>query len=246
MKFSREQIVGYIILMTLFVLCGFSIKFPLFASASEKQTLFQSCSAIELFFIVLILSGLYFLITYFFPPSSIIKQLKAYQEPLQKVYNQKFEYWIKSLLYENELTEQEHFFNVQSVKNRIDSSKIDVLKQAAELYDMTTSTFIKYITAQAEANLNEAKSQMERTKAETLKEAVKHMKKLPPIWQAYVISCLTGQNQEFKNDMDIQRDISEYMSQLKEQEVKKAKAEADTFEQKMKKEKQKYTPNDKV
>lgn len=246
MKFKKEQIIGYIIVLSLFILCGLSIKFPLFASASEKQTLFQSINGIELFFIVLILSGLYFLTTYFFPPSSIIKQLKAYQEPLQKVYNEKFDYWIKSLLYENELKAQEHLFNVQSITNRIDSSKIDVLKQAAELYEMTTSTFIKYLTAQADANLTEAKSQMERTKAETLKEAVKNMKKLPPIWQAYVIACLTGQNQEFKNDMDVQRDISIFVSQLKGQEVKKAKAEAETFKQKMKKEKQKYTPNDKV
>lgn len=246
MKFSREQIIGYIIVLVLFILCGFSIKFPLFAAASEKQTFFQSGSPIEIFFTVLILSGVYFLFTYFFPLSGIIKQLKTYQEPLQKVYNQKFDYWLKTLLYEEEVQEQEHFFNVQAVKNRIESSKISVLVEAAKLNDMVITTYIKHLEAQADAEFINAKSEMERTKAHVLKEAVKHIEKLPPIWQAYIISSLTGHNSEFRNDIDIQRDISEFVKDLKEQEVKKAKAETKTFEEKMKQEQKKYTSNDKV
>ncbi len=246
MKFTREQIIGYIIVVALFILCGLTIKFPLFASASEKQTLFQSSSFIELFFIFVVLSGVYFLVTYFFPLSGIIKQMKAYQEPLQKVYNQKFDYWLKTLLYEEEVQEQEHFFNVQAVKNRIESSKISVLVEAAQLNDMAITTYIKHLEAQADAEFINANSEMVRTKAHVLKEAVKHIDKLPPIWQAYIISSLTGHNSEFRNDIDIQRDISEFVKDLKEQEVKKAKAETKTFEQKMKHEQKKYSTNDKV
>ena len=232
--------------MTLFVLCGFSIKFPLFASASEKQSLFQSSSAIELFFIIVGLSLIYFLVTYFFPLSDVFKQLKAYQEPLQKVYNKKFDYWLKSLLYENEIAANEHLFNIESIKNRIKKDKHDVLVKAAELNDMKVETFIKKLTATAEANFKDAKSEMEKAKAETLREAVKNIHKLPPIWQAYIVSCLTGTNNEFQNDMDIQREISEFVRDLKDQEVKKSKAETETFEEKMKKEKKKYTSNDKI
>lgn len=246
MKFSREQIVGYIILMSLFILCGLSIKFPLFAADSDKRTLFQSSSAIELFFIIVGLSLVYFLVTYFFPLSGVFKQLKAYQEPLQKVYNEKFDYWLKSLLYENEIAANEHIFNVESIKNRIQRDKHDVLLKAAELNDMKVETFIKKLTAIADANVKDAKSEMEKAKAETLREAVKNIHKLPAIWQAYIVSCLTGTNKEFQNDLDIQREISEFVRDLKDQEVEKSKAETETFKEKMKKEKKKYTSNDKV
>lgn len=116
----------------------------------------------------------------------------------------------------------------------------------AQLNDMKVQTFIKELHAKADAKMKDAKSDVEREKVEILKKALESIDKLPAIWQAYIIACLVGSNSEFQNDMDIQRDISSYVKDLKEQEVKKARAEADTFEEKMKKEKQKYTTNDKV
>lgn len=246
MKISKEQLVGFIIVAAFFVLLGFTVELPLFQFTSKKVTLFEAVAPIELFFICLVITCTYFLITYFTAPSKMLKNLKSLQEPLQKVYNTKFDYWLKSLLFEEEFNELTHSFNIETVKDRIESAKINVLMEAAKVNDMTITTYIHYLTAEADTKLKKAKSEIDVSKVEILKEAAKIIDKLPPIWQAYIICCLTDSHREFQNDMDIQRDISGFVKNLKEQEVKKAKAEAETFEQKMKKEQQKYTTNDKV
>lgn len=184
--------------------------------------------------------------TYFISPSGVLQQLKSYKEPLQRVQNEKFEYWIDSLLYEDELQKQNHIFDVESIHGRIESGRINVLVETAKLNDMTVSTFLKHLTTEAKVNLTNAQTEMEKTKAETLMLAIKGIEKFPPIWQAYIIACVIGTTREFHNDLDIQRDISGYVKDLKEQEVKKAKAETEAFEQKMKQEQKKYTTNDKV
>lgn len=246
MKISKEQIIGFVILLVFFTIIGFSIDFPVIGFASKKVTLFEAVSPIELFYIFLTFTLVYFFITYFISPSGVLQQLKSYKEPLQKVQTGKFDYWLKSLLFDDEIKELDHLFNVELIKGRIESGRINVLVETAKLNDMTVSTFLKHLTAEAEVNLTNAKTQMEKTKAETLMLAIKGIEKFPPIWQAYIISCVIGSTREFHNDLDIQRDITEYVKQMKEQEVKKAKAEADAFEQKMKHEQKKYTSNDKV
>lgn len=246
MKISKEQIVGFIIIALFFVLIGFTVELPVIGFAPKKVTLFEAVSPIELFFICLTITLVYFLMTYFISPSGVLQQLKSYKEPLQRVQNEKFEYWIDSLLYEDELQKQNHIFDVESIHGRIESGRINVLVETAKLNDMTVSTYLKHLTAEAEVNLSNAKTEMERTKAETLKLAIRSIEKFPPIWQAYIIACVIGTTREFHNDLDIQRDISGYVKDLKEQEVKKAKAETEAFEQKMKQEQKKYTTNDKV
>lgn len=246
MKISKEQIVGFIITAIFFVIIGFTIELPVIGFASKKVTLFEMVSPIELFFICLTITSVYFLITYFISPSGVLQQLKSYKEPIQKVQNEKFEYWLKSLLFEDEIQAQEHLFNVELIKGRIESGRINVLVETAKLNDMSITTYLNHLTTEADANLKNATTELEKTKAETLKLAIKSIEKFPPIWQAYIISCVIGSTREFHNDMDIQRDISGYVKELKEQEVKKAKAEAEAFEQKMKQEQKKYNTNDKV
>lgn len=246
MKISKEQIIGFTIVIIFFAIIGFTIELPVIGFASKKVTLFEAVSPIELFFICLTITLVYFLLTYFISPSGVLKQLKSYKEPLQRVQNEKFEYWINSLLFDDELQKINHTFDVESIEGRIESGRINVLVETAKLNDMTVSTYLKHLTAEADVNLSNAKTEMERTKAETLKLAIKSIEKFPPIWQAYIIACVIGSNREFHNDLDIQRDISGYVKDLKEQEVKKAKAEADAFEQKMKQEQKKYATNDKV
>ncbi len=246
MKISKEQIVGFIITAVFFVIIGFTIELPVIGFASKKVTLFEAVSPIELFFICLTITSVYFLVTYFISPSGVLQQLKSYKEPIQNVQNEKFEYWLKSLLFENEIQEQNHLFNVELIKGRIESGRINVLIETAKLNDMSITTYLNHLITEAEANLKNATTELEKTKAETLKLAIKSIEKFPPIWQAYIISCVIGSTREFHNDMDIQRDISGYVKELKEQEVKKAKAEAEAFEQKMKQEQKKYNTNDKV
>lgn len=246
MKISKEQLIGFIIVAVFFTIIGFTIELPVFSFAAKKVTLFEAVSAIELFFICLTITSVYFLVTYFVSPSGVLEQLKLYKEPFRKVQNEKVEYWLNSLLFEDELVEQNHIFDVESIKGRIESGRINVLLETAQLNDMTVSTYLKHLTAEAEVNLNNAKTEMEKTRAETLRLAIKGIEKFPPIWQAYIISCVIGSTREFHNDLDIQRDISGYVKELKEQEVKKAKAETEAFEQKMKQEQKKYTNNDKV
>ena len=214
MKISKEQIVGFIIIALFFVLIGFTVELPVIGFAPKKVTLFEAVSPIELFFICLTITLVYFLMTYFISPSGVLQQLKSYKEPFQRVQNEKFKYWIDSLLYEDELQKQNHLFDVESIQGRIESGRINVLVETANLNDMTVSTFLKHLTTEAEINLTNAKTKMELTKVH--------------------------------NDLDIQRDISGYVKELKEQEVKKAKAETEAFEQKMKQEQKKYTTNDKV
>ena len=149
-------------------------------------------------------------------------------------------------MFEDEIQEQEHLFNVELIKGRIESGRINVLVETAKLNDMSITTYLNHLTTEADANLKNATTELEKTKAETLKLAIKSIEKFPPIWQAYIISCVIGSTREFHNDMDIQRDISGYVKELKEQEVKKAEAEAEAFEQKMKQEQKKYSTNDKV
>lgn len=246
MKISKEQAIGYVILLIFFTIIGFTVELPVIGFASKKVSLFESISPMELFFISLTFTLIYFFVTFFISPSGVLRQLKSYKEPLQKVQNEKFEYWLKSLLFENELQEQDHLFNVELVKGRIESGRINVLVETAKLNDMTVSTYLKHLLAEADANLSKAKTELERTKAETLMLAIKGIEKFPPIWQVYIISCVIGSTREFHNDMDIQRDISGYVKELKEQEVKKAKAETELYEQKMRQEQKKYTTNDKV
>lgn len=246
MKISKEQIVGFIIMAIFFVIIGFTIELPVIGFASKKVTLFEAVNPIELFFICLTITSVYFLITYFISPSGVLQQLKSYKEPIQNVQNEKFEYWLKSLLFEDEIQKQNHLFNVELIKGRIESGRINVLVETAKLNDMSITTYLNHLTTEADANLKNATTELEKTKAETLKLAIKSIEKFPPIWQAYIISCVIGSTREFHNDMDIQRDISGYVKDLKEQEVKKAKAEAEAFEQKMKQEQKKYNTNDKV
>lgn len=245
-KILNEQNIGFLIIAAFFTLIGFTVKLPLFGFIGEKVTLFEAVSGIELFFICLVITLMYFFITYLISPRSALKQIKSYAEPLKQVNNDKFQYWLKSLLFDEELQEKDHQFNVELITGRIESGRINVLTETARLNDMTVNTYLKHLTAEAEVNLSNAKTELERTKAETLKLAIKSIEKFPPIWQAYIISCVIGSTREFHNDLDIQRDITEYVKQMKEQEVKKAKAEADAFEQKMKHEQKKYTSNDKV
>lgn len=245
-KLLNEQIIGFVIVAAFFILIGFTIKFPLFGFALERTTLFEVVSSIELFFICLTITLVYFLVTYLIKPSGALQQITSYAQPLKEIQNQKFQYWLKTLLFEDEIQEQDHLFNVEYIKGRIESGRINVLTETAQLNDMTVNTYLKHLTAEAEVNLSNAKTELERTKAETLKLAIKDIEKFPPIWQAYIIACVIGSNREFHNDLDIQRDITGYIKDLKEQEVKKAKAEAEAFEQKMKFEQKKYTSNDKV
>ncbi|HCZ37154.1 MAG TPA: hypothetical protein DHV26_14630, partial [Cytophagales bacterium] len=229
-----------------FVLMGYTIELPVFQFASQKHVLFDALTPIELFFLCLTITCVYFLVTYFVLPSELVKNLKAMQAPIQEAYSTKFDYWLKSLIYEDQIGAEEHTLTVETIRHQLQHSETNVLVAMAQLNDMKVQTFIKELHAKADAKMKDAKSDVEREKVEILKKALESIDKLPAIWQAYIIACLVGSNSEFQNDMDIQRDISSYVKDLKEQEVKKARAEADTFEEKMKKEKQKYTTNDKV
>lgn len=246
MKKLKEQIIGFTIIALLFVLIGCTIELPVFQFASKKQTLFEALTPIELFFLCLAITCVYFLVTYFMLPSELIKNLKTCQAPIQEAYTTKFDYWIKSLLYEDEVHAEDHTLDIATIKNKIRHAETDVLMGMAELEDMTIQTYIKKLLAEADEKMKNAKSEVEREKVTILKKAIESIDKLPPIWQAYIIACLTGSNQEFQNDLDIQRDITSYVKDLKEQEVKKARAEAETFEQKMKKEQKKYSTNDQI
>lgn len=246
MKIAKEQIIGFIIIAAFFVLMGYTIELPVFQFASKKQILFDALTPIELFFLCLTITCVYFLVTYFVLPSELVKNLKAMQAPIQEAYSTKFDYWLKSLIYEDQIGAEEHTLTVEIIRHQLQHSETNVLVAMAQLNDMKVQTFIKELHAKADAKMKDAKSDVEREKVEILKKALESIDKLPAIWQAYIIACLVGSNSEFQNDMDIQRDISSFVKDLKEQEVKKAKAEVDTFEEKMKKEKQKYTTNDKV
>lgn len=238
MKFSKEHYIGYIIVIVFFVLFGCTVKFPLFAPESQKHTLFQSTNILELFLILLLLTGVYFFIAYLIPFNKIIKQLKSYREPILKLNQTKFNYWLKSELYEHEIKEQVHLDTIGSHVNTRALSDINVLQKAAELSDMKVETYIKAIRAQAQANLINAQSEMERSKAEILNKAVKIISKMTPMWQAYIISCVTGAKNELTKDPELQKEMDIVVKEKYEQELRKAVLDNDNLEYKYKRNQQ--------
>lgn len=245
-KILNEQNIGFLVVAAFFTLIGFTVKLPLVGFTTQKVTLFEALSYVELFFICLTITVAYVFITSLVSPSRALMQIKSCAPSLRKVHEEKFQYWLKTLLFDEEIQEKDHQFNVELIAGRIESGRINVLTETAKLNDMTVTTYLKHLTAEAEVNLSNAKTELEKGKAETLLLAIKGIEKFPPIWQAYIIACVIGSSREFHNDLDIQRDITEYVKQMKEQEVKKAKAEAEAFEQKMKHEQKKYASNDKI
>jgi len=238
MKFSKSVIAGYILVAVIFTLLGFVIKLPLFAIASEKQSIFQSLSILEIISIFVFVTILYFAIMYFIPVKGIAEQIKSYREPLMKLQKDKFEYWLKSELYEKEIEHRHHVETMEAFEFKKALDKIDVFKKAAELNGMETDNYVKVLTAKANANYIDATSETEKAHAKILLEAVAIMPKMTPMWQAYVISCVTKVQNVLTDDLELKKEINEIVKDKQKEDLRKSVIENDNLEEKYKRNKQ--------
>lgn len=238
MKITKLQQIVYGIILGIFVLLGFAIKFPIFAPSSEKQSFFQSASLLEIFVVIVFITGLYGLFIYFIPVKGVAEQIKSFRDPILKLQKTKFEYWLKSQLYEYEISEQGHHTEIEGYKTRRALEEIDVLSKAAELNDMEVGTLIKFLQAEADTNYINASTEKEKAEAEILKKAVSIMPKMSPLWQAYIISCVTKVQNSLTEDLELKKEINEVIKDKQKEELRKAKIENNNLADKYKRNKQ--------
>lgn len=243
MKITKEQLLGYSVICFFFILFGFTVEFPLFGLHAQKETLFQSSSILEIFLILLVITIVYFVLVHFIPLDIVVKQVKSYRKPMLKLHNEKFQYWLKSELYEQELKEQQHLDAIDYHVNVRETEKIEVLKKAAELNDMTMETYTKTLKGQAEANLINAKSEVEKSKALILLKGVKIIHKMSPMWQAYIISCVTNNESDINKDLELQKEIDQIIKDKSSEELRTMKLENNNKEEKFNRNKR---PKDEV
>jgi len=226
---QMNKYIGYVIVITIYFIFAFTAKLPILASESEKSTIMQTSSFASILFHLIIITVLYTLIIYFIPFKVLATQIKSYQQPLRTTMSIKFEYWLRSLLHEDELREEKHISEVSKYINERATAKIDILKKAAELNDMTTQTFIKLLEAQAHTNFINAKGETEKAHGKLLLEAINFIAKMSPMWQAYTITSIFGStnaNQSI-NDLDLKKEFAEILKKVKEEELRTMKNKND-------------------
>ena len=222
-KRIRYSYIGYTIVLILYFVFAFTVKLPILASEPEKATLFQSSGIITLVLYIILITIIYGGIVYFIPFKDLADQLKSYQHPLRATLNTKFEYWIKSLLHEDVLKEEQHLNEVSRYINERAIGKIDVLKHAAELQNMTTETFVKLLEGQAQANFINSKGDTEKAHSELLREAVHFISKMTPMWQAYTIAAIFGTAPHAPEDLELKKEFGEILKDLKNEELREKK-----------------------
>jgi hypothetical protein len=214
------------------------IKLPVFSESYKKQTLIQSSSILELSILVIAISILYFAFVYFIPIKEIAVKIKAMKEPIMKMQKEKFDYWLKSELYEQQLSHESHLEWMDGFEVRKAWNELNVMQKAAELNDMETDSFVKMLMAKANAAYTEATSEKEKTEAKLLMEAVPQMAKMSPMWQAFVISCITRGQHTLTEDLELKKELNEVVKDKQKQELRKAVIENDNLEEKYKRNKQ--------
>lgn len=238
MNISRMQIaIGYIITMALFSVLTFMVKFPVFAVGNRKQTLFQSTSILELVVLIVIVSALYFMCAHFISFKEISEKIKGMKDPIMKLQKEKFDYWLQSELYELKLAHENHLEAVDGFEFRKAWNEVNILQKAAELNDMETESYVKTLIAKANANYTEATTEKEKAEAKMLMETVPIISKMSPMWQAFVISCITKGN-TITEDMELKKELNEVVKDKQKQELRKAVIENDNLEEKYKRNKQ--------
>jgi hypothetical protein len=226
-QLTKTHYIALVIFLFVYVLFGLTVKFPLLAPESQQETLFQSTSIAGILFQMIIISLLFLGVGYFVSFESLLKRIKVYKEPVRYTLNRKFEFWLRSELYEAEEKDQIHITRMAEYFNIRDNNRLDVLKKAAELNDMKVETFIKALRNHAQSSVDYAKSEVDLAKANLLNDAVKYIEKMPPMWQAYVISSLMGETNGFKEDLEFQRDLSDIMKRMKKEELRNIKLDND-------------------
>lgn len=237
MKITKVQLISFVVVFSMFIVLGLTVRFPLLEESSKKQTLFQSANALEIISMSLFVVALCFVVIYFVPVKDIALQIKSFRKPIMKLQKEKFEYWLKSELYEHEIKHAAHREIIDNYEVEKALKEIDVLKKAAELNDMETQTYIKLLTAQANANYTQATSEKEKAEAKVLMEAVPLMSKMPPMWQAYIISCVTKVQNTITEDLELKREFNEIVKDKQKEDLRKAVIENDNLQEKYKRNK---------
>lgn len=96
---------------------------------------------------------------------------------------------------------------------------------------------IANLKSMAEVNQMEARTEQEKIKADLMREAVNNISKLPPSLQTYIYRAVFNPNDKQEDDILLQDEIREYVktereaqAELKKQEARRAKAQADLDE----------------
>lgn len=238
MKVTKLQIAGYILTITVFGVFSYMIKLPVFSESYKKQTLVQSSNVLELTILILLISVLYFVVIYFIPLKEVAEKIKSMKDPIMNMQKEKFDYWLKSELYEHQLAHETHLEMVDGFEVRKAWNELNVLQKAAELNQMETDNFVKTLLAKANASYTEATSEKEKAEAKLLMEAVPLMSKMSPMWQAFVISCITKGQHTLTEDLELKKELNEVVKDKQKQELRKAVIENDNLEEKFKRNKQ--------
>jgi hypothetical protein len=117
-----------------------------------------------------------------------------------------------------------------SLEEDVNMKREDVKIKKAERERIENNNIIDKLKAQAKINLLDSKSEIEKARASILLEAMKYLKDLPPVWVSYVISSVSGNNSEIEQDVDLQRDLSETIKKIKDEEVRTFRLKNDEME----------------